>query len=251
MLDPTPLQSVFVEDASLAFIFFIAFSLMFVLGLRFAAYAYWNLTTTEIEGQRPLWEYLLFVGLAGALYGLLGGVEAVTAVTTGLTVVETPYRDGVFLAFLLLVGLTMREIYYNDALANETPTDGPVDERRPLEMGFALLVTAVVFATGVYGDIDVLTLLEGLTALVFAGYGMWYGSRQLGRSSVHGTMIDSLLRHLLPVMTFGVLVLGIDLAILSGLDELVVRHIQVVFIIMTATALMTATIKLRQNVVGY
>jgi hypothetical protein len=30
----------------------------------------------------------------------------------------------------------------------------------------------------------------------------------------------------------------------------VIRHIQVVFVIMTATTLMTATIKLRQNVAG-
>jgi len=38
-----------------------------------------------------------------------------------------------------------------------------------------------------------------------------------------------------------------DLAVLAGLDRVVVLHIQVVFVIMTATTLMTATIKLRQN----
>ena len=46
----------------------------------------------------------------------------------------------------------------------------------------------------------------------------------------------------------GGLVLGaVDLATLVGLDRAIVLHVQVVFVIMTATTLMTATIKLRQN----
>src|SRR6056297_2863595 len=106
------LQSVFIADASLAFLFFIAFSLILVLGVRFGLYAYWNRRATELDSQAVLWEYLLFVGLTAALYGLLGLLEAATAVTQ-LSVVATPYRDGVFLAFLLLLALTMREIYDN------------------------------------------------------------------------------------------------------------------------------------------
>jgi hypothetical protein len=64
---------------------------------------------------------------------------------------------------------------------------------------------------------------------------------------LQGTMLDSLLRHLLPVLTFAALVSIVTLATVAGLDRAVVLHVQVVFIIMTATALMTATIKLRQN----
>ena len=40
---------------------------------------------------------------------------------------------------------------------------------------------------------------------------------------------------------------AVDLATVAGLPRVVVMHLQVVFVIMTATALMTATIKLRQN----
>lgn len=243
------LQSVFVQDASLSFIFFIAFSLMTVLGVRFALYAYWNLQATDLEAQAPLWEYLLLVGLAAALYGVLGAVETASAVTQ-LPLVATPYRDGVLLAFLLLLSLTMREIYYNHALSNDDSTE-PFGNRRTVEMSFGLVVTTTVIATGVLGVTTVLTVLEGISALVFAGYGLEYGRRQLSRSSVRGTMIDSLLRHLLPVVTFGVLVLVVDLTIPLGLSVEVARHIQVVFVIMTATALMTSTIKLRQNVTGF
>jgi hypothetical protein len=244
------LQSVFTEDASLAFIFFIAFSLMTVLGIRFALYAYWNLIATDLEAQAPLWEYLLFVGLAAALYGILGAVETASAVTQLTGVIDTPYRDGVLLAFLLLLSLTMREIYYNHALSNDDSTE-PFSNRRTVEMSFGLVVTTTVFATGILGVTTVLTVLEGVSAVVFAAYGLEYGRRQLSRSSVRGTMIDSLLRHLLPVVTFTVLVLVVDLTIPLGLSVAVARHIQVVFVIMTATALMTSTIKLRQNVTSF
>jgi hypothetical protein len=250
-MDVVPLQSVFAVDSSLAFIFFIAFSLMTVLGVRFALYAYWNLGATDLESQAVLWEYLLFVGLAAALYGLLGVVESVTAVTPSMAVVETPYRDGVFLAFLLMLALTMREIYDNDALTNAgVDSGGAFEQRRTIEMSFAVIVTGSVFGTGIFGTNVVLTAVEGVAALVFASYGLVYGQRQLSRSSVQGTMIDSLLRHLLPVVAFGLLVLAIDLTVLFGLNVGIVRHIQVVFVIMTATTLMTATIKLRQNVAG-
>lgn len=247
-----PLQSVFISDASLAFIFFIAFSLMLVLGVRFGLYAFWNMQATDLDSQAVLWEYLLFVGLTAALYGLLGVLEAATAVTQPMTVVATPYRDGVFLAFLLLLALTMREIYDNDALTNARgEADGVFEQRRTVEMSFALVVTGSVFGTGIFGNHIVLTAIEGIAAIVFASYGLMYGRRQLSRSSVQGTMIDSLLRHLLPVVAFGLLVLVIDLTMLVGLNVAIVRHIQVVFVIMTATTLMSATIKLRQNVAGF
>jgi hypothetical protein len=74
-----------------------------------------------------------------------------------------------------------------------------------------------------------------------------YYREQMAESRVQGTMLDSLLRHLLPVLTFAALVSVVALAIPAGLDRAIVLHVQVVFIIMTATALMTATIKLRQN----
>jgi hypothetical protein len=48
-------------------------------------------------------------------------------------------------------------------------------------------------------------------------------------------------------MTFAALVGIVALAVPLGVPLIVVLHVQVVFVIMTATALMTATIKLRQN----
>jgi len=90
----------------------------------------------------------------------------------------------------------------------------------------------------------------GLSALAFAFSGFSYGRRGTTEALVQGTVVDTLLRHLLPVLLFAALVPALDLAVLVGLDRIVVLHIQVVFVIMTATTLMTATIKLRQNLAG-
>ncbi|WP_336003015.1 hypothetical protein [Halorientalis halophila] len=242
--------SVFTRDAGLAFVFFIAFSLMAVLGVRFGLYAYLNGSRTEIEAQAPLWRYLQWVGLTAAVYGALGVVEAATAVTPGTTVVPTPYRDGVLLAFLLTLALTMREIDTNDALANAGRAATDSGGRRAVEAAFALLIAVSLVGSLAVGSPDALTALEGATALAVASYGLVYGRRHLARSAVRGTLLDSLLRHLLPVVAFALLVSIVDLTLLLGLPVAVVRHVQVVFVIMTATTLMTATIKLRQNVAG-
>jgi len=119
--------------------------------------------------------------------------------------------------------------------------------RRALELAFVAVVAVVVFGIAALGLRRELLALQGVGALVFAGYGFHFGRRQTAAAMVQGTMLDSLLRHLLPVLAFATLVPAVDLATVAGLDRVVVIHLQVVFVIMTATALMTATIKLRQN----
>lgn len=243
-----PAQSVFAADAGLAFVFFVAFSLVTVLGVRFALYAYLNRRAIGIESQRRLWTLLALAGAAAGLYGLLGGIEAATAVTQPAAV-TTPFRDGVLLAFLLFVSLTMREVWVTASAAD----GGRVVTRaqqRLIEAGFGIVAAGAVLLAALLGATAPTTVLEGVGAVAVVGYGLVYGQAQLGDAAVRGTTVDSLLRHLLPVSTFGLLVLLVDLAIVVGLDVAIVRHVQVVFVIMTATTLMTATIKLRQNVRG-
>jgi hypothetical protein len=246
-----PAQSVFAQDASLAFVFFIAFSLVATLGTRFALYASLNRRAVGIESQRHLWTYLTLVGVTAGLYGLLGVVEAATAVTQP-TAVVTPYRDGVLLGFLLLVSLTMRAVW--ETASGPASADGgqavAPGQYRIVDGGLGAIVVGSVLAAIVLGAGPATTVFEAAGAVVVAGYGLVYGRAQLGDATVRGTMVDSLLRHLLPVSVFGVLVLLVDLAIPAGLDVAIVRHVQVVFVIVTATTLMTATIKLRQNVSG-
>jgi hypothetical protein len=228
-------------NPNLTFISFIAMVVIAVLGVRFGLYAFLNMRATELTDQRPLWEYLFYVGGVSAMYGLLGILEIISTI-------RTVFKQGLMLALILLVALAIREIYFNATLSNRASTrDEAFAARRPLELSFVAIVAVVIFGIGIFGENPVLFLIQGFGALLFAGYGFWFGQQQAQESMVQGTMIDSLLRHLLPVLAFGTLVPAIDLATAAGLERIIVRHVQIIFVIMTATSLMTATIKLRQN----
>ncbi|WP_436931331.1 hypothetical protein [Halosimplex halobium] len=230
------------DDPSLTFIVFVGLVLLTVIAARFGAYAYLNMRATGVDAQRVLWEYLLYVGFVAACYGVVGILEIVSSV-------RTPYKAGLMLAVVLLLALAVREVYFNAALST-TGADRVFTGRRLVEVAFVAVVAAVVFGIAVFGLRRPLLALQGVGALAFAGYGFWFGRKQTAAAMVQGTMIDSLLRHLLPVLAFATLVPAVDLATVAGLDRVVVMHVQIVFVIMTATALMTATIKLRQNLAG-
>ena len=225
-------------DPNLTFIFFIGLMLLAVLGSRFAYYAHRNMSATEIGSQTPIWQSLRYIGLLAALYGLVGVLE----ISSSLQFDE---KNGLLLGATLLLAFALRQIH-------STATGG--SEIHPLERVvrglFVGIVVVYVLAVFSLGQSAVTAALEGAGALAFVTYGIAYFHDQTSNARLQGTMLDSLLRHLLPVLTFTSFVSIVALAIPFGLDRIIVLHIQVVFIIMTATALMTATIKLRQNLAG-
>ncbi|CCQ32446.1 Glycosyl transferase protein [Halorhabdus tiamatea SARL4B] len=225
-------------NPNLTFIYFIGFVLIGALGVRFGVYALWNRRASQLPAQTSIWTYLTGVGVAAALYGLVGVLEIVTP---GVPAV----RRSVLLAFVLLLALTMRLI-----ARQGMPTDDESSDRTPSRLtalALALVVGSIALAELLSVDDGLLVGVTGVAAVAFAVYGYWYGRTQLSRSMVQGTMLDTLLRHLLPVLTFGAFVPAIELVVLAGIDRAIVLHVQIVFVIMTATALMTANIKLRQN----
>jgi hypothetical protein len=227
------------DSPNLTFIFFIAMVLVTVLGFRFGYYAHRNLVRTEIATQRSIWRHLRGVGVFGGLYGTLGLLEVVTSLEPG-------WKNGALLVMTLLLVLSLRQI--NTTASGGTDDRGLSLAERTVRGTCVLAVVVYVLAVGLDGQGDLTAILQGVTALVFVALGVVYFRDQTARASLRGTMLDSLVRHLLPVLTFGACVSVVALAIPTGVDRVVVVHVQVVFLIMTATAMMTATIKLRQNV---
>ena len=228
------------DDPNLTFIAFVAMVLLGVIAARFGFYAALNRRATVATGDAVLWEYLLAVGVLATAYALVGVLEIVSSI-------RATFKQGLLLAVVLLLALAVREVYYNAALSTDAEGRTGFRGRQALELVFVGVVGVVIFGIALLGLRRELLALQGVGALVFAGYGFRFGRRQTAAAMVQGTMIDSLLRHLLPVLAFATLVPAVDLATVAGLDRVVVVHLQVVFVIMTATALMTATIKLRQN----
>lgn len=225
------------NNPNLTFIFFIALTLLAVLGVRFSYYAYRNRQMSELGTGDRLWDLLALAGLFAVGFALLGLVEL-------LTVYVLPFKMALLLASVFVLSVALR-VLYRSVVPVTTASEG--DSERELT-GAAIVGVGVVFAgLALVGRHPLLLGLMGLSALGFALAGGRYGRRGAAEARVQGTVVDTLLRHLLPVLLFAALVPALDLAVLVGLDRIVVLHIQVVFVIMTATTLMTATIKLRQN----
>lgn len=230
------------DDPNLTFIFFIGLVLLGVLGLRFSFYAYLNDRAADLAGQDALWRTLALVGATAVLFALLGVVDIVSSL-------RTPYRRGVLLAHVLLLAFVLRTLYHA-SVPSGTGSGGAGGPGRAFWFAGVLVVLGVTGGLVWNAEHVWIGALEGVAALAFLVVGFVVGRRGTSASRVQGTVVDTLLRHLLPVLLFASLIPVAELAVVAGLGPIIVLHIQVVFIIMTATALMTATIKLRQNLAG-
>jgi len=229
------------DDPNLTFIFFVALVLLGALGVRFSFYAHRNDRVTDLASQERLWRLLVVVGLTAALYALLGVVEMVSSL-------GTPFRRAVLLAHVLALTLALEAL--SRAAVPAPAGAGDSDTARRLTLIGTVTVAIVFVGSLLAADAPPVTAVEGLAAIGLAAAGITAGRRGATASRVQGTVVDTLLRHLLPVLVFASLIPISELAVLATLDRAIVLHIQVVFVIMTATALMTATIKLRQNLAG-
>lgn len=231
-------------NANLTFIFFIAFVLQAMIAVRFGYYAALNRRASDVTSQQSLWRILVGVGATGGIYALLGILDVVTSIST-------PYRDAVLLAQVMLLAMALRSLHHQ-AIPVTAENERAMRRTRTRRLWLLGLVgfVAVVGATVQFGQGDVLFGLETVVAIAFVAVGVGAGVTATTESRVQGTVVDTLLRHLLPVLLFAAFVPMLTFATIAGLPIEIVLHVQVVFVIMAATALMTATIKLRQNLAG-
>jgi hypothetical protein len=231
------------DNPNLTFILFIAFSLLGALGMRFGYYAHRNDQAAEMEMQGAMWRTMTIIGAVAFVYSLLGIIEIASSL-------RTPYRRGLWLAAAYLLALVI-QVLSRDTVSSASDGDGTTAPGRVFWLSGIAAVVLVSAGTFLDPRNELLLMIEGTSALAFAGVGFFVGRQGISATRVQGTVVDTLLRHLLPVLLFTALVPIAELAVVAGLAQIIILHIQVIFIIMTATALMTATIKLRQNVATF
>lgn len=228
------------DNPSVTFVFFLAMVMLLVLAARFGYYAYRNGVASGRESQSAIWLGLTFAGAAASVYAAFGLVEVASPFAT-------PFRRGFLFAHVVALSFVVQRLCRNALRADETAWWATVDD------GFwvAGLGTAVLVAVGsvIATEHAVVLLLEGGGALAFASVGFAGAQGGLASTRVQGTILDTLLRHLLPVLAFAAAIPLLELAVFA-VDRVVVFHVQVVFVVVTATTLMTATIRLRQNLAG-
>ncbi|WP_227376875.1 hypothetical protein [Haladaptatus halobius] len=149
----------------------------------------------------------------------------------------------VFLAF------AMRELYYNSALA-PSPDERriPFSRLRRIELGFVSIILLELLVVLLLGHGSIVAVVKGVGSISFAVYGVVFGERL--ESLTQGTSVDTLRRHLLPVLVCAGLLVFADLGVHVGFGPLVVDSIESVFVVMIGGFLLTATVRLQQNVRG-
>lgn len=225
---------------------FVGFLLLVVSAALLTKHAVQNRRLGRVSSQRAFWNYLAAAGVAGMVYGVTG-----VAVATRSVPLLAAFSHGALLLFIAILSFAIRDLYYNSAFAP------PSDERvlslaaiRRVEVGFVLVI-AVEWVAIPFADATAAVLVvEGAASVAFAAYGIGFGERMLTQSRARGTPLDTTLRHVIPVLLCGgFLGLG-DLAIGLGVDSVLVPSLQNVVVVMTATFLITATVRLKQNVEG-
>ncbi|WP_227357038.1 hypothetical protein [Haladaptatus salinisoli] len=231
-------------DAGTTVVRFVGSGLLAVSAAVFGFYALRNLQLNRLESQRPFWRYLVSIGFAGVLYGALGVAGTLSSERWLVAL-----GHAALLFYTVFLAFAMRELYYNSALA--PPPDErriPLSRLRRIELGFVGIILLELSVVLLLGHGSVVAVVKGVGSVSFAVYGVVFGERL--ESLTRGTSVDTLRRHLLPVLVCAGLLGFADLGVHVGLGPLVVESIESVFVVMIGAFLLTATIRLQQNVSG-
>jgi len=231
-------------DPSAAVVRFLASVIVAAAAAFFGFYAVQNLRFNRMESQRPFWRYLALVGATAGIYGLLGIVGSVVRSRA-----LTAFGHGALLFCIVFLAFSMREVYYNSALA-PAPDDQrfSLDPLRRIEAGFVVVILVEWVAVLLIDQSVVAQAVKGLGSVAFAAYGAVFAEKL--EAMARGTALDTLRRHLLPVLvSLGVLGVA-DLGVVAGMSPVVVQAVESVFVVLVAGFLITATIRLQQNVEG-
>ena len=233
-----------VAGSSAAVTAFIAYVLVCASAIIFGRYSIRNFQLNRLETQAPFWRYLSFAGLTGLLYGGFGIMELLSGALWALA-----FRDATMLFFVVFQAFAMREIYYNSALAP------PIEERsfslraiRRIEVGFMVVIGIEWLAVFVIGSGELITAVKAIGAVAFALYGLAFGQRL--ETVARGTSLDTLRRHLIPVLICVGCIGLLDVVVLLGVGDVVATPTKNVFLVMIAAFIVTASIRLQQNVEG-
>ncbi|MFC3476216.1 hypothetical protein [Halobacterium litoreum] len=220
---------------------FTGYGILVVAGAAFTYYALQNYALDRMEGYDQFWGYLTYLGLAVAAFGVCG-----LGLVAGGGVVVRAFADVALLFSIAFVAFSMREVYFDSALApppEERETS--LETLRALEFGFVVVIALEWVVVVWLGDTTTTAVLRGVGALGFAAYGVAFSERL--EALAHGTTMDTLRRHLLIVMVCatGVAATGLVALVAPGA---VADSMEYVFLVLLGGLLVPPTIRLQQSV---
>ena len=194
-----------------------------------------------------IWRYVVVAMGTGMAYAVAGGDELLGVASVAATTV-TGIRQVLQLFFIVLISLSMRELYYRLPYHDSGSTAITHGQARLLEaafMGIAFVEFAVVIAIGLTAAVQA---VQAVASVAFAAYGVSFAAGTRAEAMAGGTVVDGLLVRFISVLTClgaagvleGTTLLGVPPALAAGATT--------VFIAMSATFLLALGVRLKANV---
>lgn len=228
---------------TLSTIAFTGYGIVLVAGGAFTYYALQNLALDRMESHEAFWGYLSYLGLAFVSFGVFG----VWQVVGGGTVAQA-FGDVSLLVAIAFLAFSMREVYYNSALA-PSPDEGELSLQRlrRMEFGFVVVIGLEWLVVMVIDQPGIVATVKGVGALAFAAYGVAFSERL--ESLAHGTALDTLRRHLLVVLVCATGVAVSDMLALVA-PASIASSTFYVFLVLLGGLLVPPIVRLQQSVAG-
>ena len=226
---------------------FLAFVVLFVACGVTTVYAALNDRRGTLSVE--IWRYVVVAMGIGMVYAVFGGYELLgstplsDAALTGLRQVSQ-------LFFIILLSLSMRELYYRlpyrDADSNATLlSHGRARLLEAAFMGIVFVEFVVVISIGLTVAVQA---IQAVASVAFAAYGISFAAGTRAEAMAGGTVVDSLLVRFIAVLTCLGAAGALDGGALVGLPPTLVAGAVTVFLVMSAAFLITLALRLRANV---
>lgn len=224
---------------------FLAFVLLFVACAITTVYA--GLNDRDGTLSVAIWRYVVVAMGAGMTYSIAGSYELLGAAVPDAATLAG-LRRVFHLFFIILLSLSMRELYYR--LPYRESGDLPLSHGRArlveaIFMGIAFVEFAVVIAIGLTAAVQA---IQSVASVAFAAYGISFAAGTRAASMASGTVIDSLLVRFIAVLTCLGAAGLLEGGTLVGLPAELAASAATVFIVMSATFLIALAVRLKANV---
>lgn len=194
-----------------------------------------------------IWRYVVVAMGAGMAYTIVGGYE-LTGTPALAESTLTGIRRVFLLFFIILLSLSMRELYYRLPYHEPGSMSISYGRARLLEtafMGIVFVEFAVVIAIGLTTAVQA---VQAVASVAFAAYGISFAAGTRAEAMASGTVIDSLMVRFIAVLIRLGAVGLLDGATLFGLPPALAAGASTVFLVMSAAFLLTLALRLKANV---
>lgn len=215
-----------------------------LLSISCFATTYYAWTTAERFGSdRLVWRYLAVATGVGGVFGFV----AIASVLSPQSTVWAALTGAVGLFFVILLSLSIRELYFESAPAGRRDEWISLPTARRIETAFMLIIIiefAVLVSTGFVWVTD---LVQILGAIAFAGYGVSFAYRVRAATIARGTVMDSVLTYAVAVLLTISVALAVEPTTRFGVPPGLSDSIVTVLVVMSASFLIVLIVRFRQT----